>query len=65
MPQEPEPLWTLDDMTRFLHVSRSTLFRMVKRGDVPHVRIGMKIYFVKEAVKVWLNDKQQGGAGRK
>jgi len=61
MTQDPEPLWTLDDMTRFLRVSRSTLFRMVGRGEVPHVRIGKKIYFVRAAVEAWLKDKQQGG----
>jgi excisionase family DNA binding protein len=64
MTPDPEPLWTLDDMTRFLHVSRTTLFRMVKKGEVPHVRIGRKIYFVKEAVQRWLEAKQQGGKGR-
>jgi excisionase family DNA binding protein len=61
MTPDPEPLWTLDDMTRFLHVSKTTLFRMVKKGEVPHVRIGRKIYFVKAAVESWLANKQQGG----
>jgi len=61
MVQVPEPLWTLDDMTQFLRVSKTTLFRMVKKGEVPHVRIGRKIYFVKDAVQGWIEAKQRGG----
>jgi excisionase family DNA binding protein len=61
MVQVSEPLWTLDDMVQFLRISKTTLFRMVKKGEVPHVRIGRKIYFVKDAVQKWVEAKQQGG----
>jgi putative molybdopterin biosynthesis protein len=61
MPQDPEPLWTLDDMANFLRISKVTLYRMVKKGDVPHVRVGKKIYFIKAGVQRWLEAKQRGG----
>lgn len=34
------PLMTVDELRRYLRVSRTTAYAMVNRGDVPVVRIG-------------------------
>lgn len=48
---------TLDDMMQFLHVSRPTLFRWVKNKEIPHVRVGKQIFFIKSEITGWLEEK--------
>jgi excisionase family DNA binding protein len=49
------PLYTLREVARNLNVSRSTLWRMVKAGLVPHSRVGKQIRFDILAVRAMLD----------
>ncbi len=37
-----ETLLRFEDVERMLGISRETIYRMIKRGEIPTVRIGMR-----------------------
>ena len=57
---EGEEVWTIRDLANYLRCHTSTVYRLVKKGDIPHFRIGSDIRFRRVAIKNWL-DKQSGG----
>jgi excisionase family DNA binding protein len=55
-------------MMEFLSVSRTTLYRWVKEGTIPNVRVGKKIFVRESTIEAWLESKERGtkaGGGKK
>ena len=52
-----QPLLSVPETARLLNVSVRTLYALVARDEIPHVRVGGQIRFVPGAVERWL----QGG----
>jgi len=42
------------------HVHPNTLYRWVPKHQIPHIRIGNRIFFRKEAVQEWVQANEQG-----
>lgn len=51
---------TLAQVAKLLRLHRSTVYRMVKQGDIPSVKVGRVWRFSKDALETWL----KGGTGR-
>ena len=52
---EPPPLLTADELAEFLRLTRSAVYTMVARGELPGVvKIGRRLRFRREAVLEWL-----------
>jgi excisionase family DNA binding protein len=49
-----QPLLSVPETARLLNVSVRTLYALVARDDIPHVRVGGQIRFVPEALEEWL-----------
>ncbi len=49
-------LLTTDDLLAILPISRSTLSRLVRSGELPHLRVGHRIFFKPSAVARFLSD---------
>ena len=47
----------LAEAAEMLGVGRSTLHRMVRAGEIPHVRIGRRIIFPMAALNAWLDEQ--------
>lgn len=47
----PTALVTIKELSRYLNVSRSTLWKLVHSGQVPHVRVGNQYRFDVVAVR--------------
>ena len=47
----------LAEAAELLGVGRSTLHRMVRAGEIPHVRIGRRIIFPMAALNAWLDEQ--------
>lgn len=60
---EPINRTTLDvkEVSQYLGVSVDFLYKTVRENSVPHIRIGKKILFKKDAIDQWLDQKMQGG----
>lgn len=47
---------SVPDMAEILGVSRSMVYSMVNSGQIPSVKVGSKVKFIKSQIEVWLAD---------
>ena len=53
-----DKLWTVDDVSAFLGVSRNTLYQWRTRGEgPPAVRLGKHLRFDPDRVRAWFGDQ--------
>jgi excisionase family DNA binding protein len=50
---EPAKVMTLEEVSHYLHVHRSTVYRLLKRGEIPAFRIGSDWRFNIETIDIW------------
>jgi len=53
-PDAPDPVMTIDELADYLKISKSTLYHLVRRGEIPGTKIGRHWRFHREAVDAWL-----------
>ncbi|MBX5465669.1 MAG: helix-turn-helix domain-containing protein [Clostridia bacterium] len=54
-----EPLvLTVAEVARLLRVGQSTLRQALKRGDIPHVRLGRRILIRRDALFAWMEERE-------
>ena len=51
---------TVNEVCAYLQISRSTLYRLLKRHDIPGFRIGSDWRFNIEAIDTWLRALPRG-----
>jgi excisionase family DNA binding protein len=44
---------TADELCGLLRIHKSTLYRLIKKGNFPHFRIGTDYRFSREAIDEW------------
>ncbi len=54
-----ETLLTLDELSEYLQVSKSTLYKLVQAGKVPGTKIGKHWRFRKVTIDLWIDGNQQ------
>lgn len=55
---------TIDELSAYLKVSKSTLYKVVREGKIPSQKVGRHWRFHKEAIDRWLEEtrvSEQGG----
>ncbi len=51
------PLMTAEELAMWLHCSRRAVYDRLYRGQLPgQVRVGRRLYFIRESVLAWLRD---------
>ena len=50
---EPAKVMTLEEVSRYLHVHPSTVYRLLKRREIPAFRIGSDWRFNIETIDIW------------
>lgn len=58
-------VFDLDELTRYLKISKSTLYKLAQRGRVPGQKVGKQWRFHKGAINNWLNKQPEHDAGGK
>jgi excisionase family DNA binding protein len=59
-----DKLLSVEDLAEYLQLSTKTVYRMLRRGDIPCYRVGNQWRFRKEAIDAWLeNDEPMVEAG--
>jgi excisionase family DNA binding protein len=56
---EPEPLYTRKQACERLNCSLSTLERLIRRGEIPVVRMGRKILIRESALERWIEAHEE------
>jgi len=53
-------LMTVQELERYLRFTRKTIYKLLKRGSIPAIKIGNKWRFDKEVIDNWLNQSMKG-----
>jgi excisionase family DNA binding protein len=49
---------TLEDVATFLHVHPSTIYRMLKKGEIPAFKIGSDWRFNQQSIERWIRERE-------
>ena len=52
-------LMTVEELGKYLRFTRKTLYRLLKQGDIPAIKIGNKWRFDKAAIDRWLHQYEE------
>jgi excisionase family DNA binding protein len=61
---ESAAVLTIEELSAYLKVPKSTLYKLVREGKVPCQKVGRHWRFHRSAIDVWL-EEHRGGAPRK
>jgi excisionase family DNA binding protein len=57
MSNDKARILTVSELSEYLHVHRTTIYRMLREGKLPGFRIGSDWRFSLEAIEQWLRDE--------
>ena len=58
MSEIPGAVLTVDELSDYLKIPKSTIYKLVREGKIPAQKIGRHWRFRKEAIDHWLENKQ-------
>ena len=58
MARPPDMVMTIEDLSKYLKISRSTLYKLAQEGRLPSQKVGRHWRFHREAVDAWLKIKK-------
>lgn len=60
---DPNAIYSANQLAKVLHLSTRTVYYMVKRGEIPYVRItpNSHIRFPGWQIRQWIDAKMEGG----
>jgi len=53
---KPDPVMTIEELSKYLKISRSTLYKLAQKGNLPAQKVGRHWRFHRAAVDRWLGD---------
>ena len=56
MDEKPSDVLTIEEISAYLRIPRSTLYKLVREGKVPSKKVGRHWRFRKEAIDRWLDE---------
>ena len=56
MDEKPGDVLTIEELSAYLKVPKSTLYKLVREGKVPSQKVGRHWRFRKEAIDRWLDE---------
>lgn len=60
---QPEPLWKVRDVAKYLSMSVSYVYKLVEAGDLPCVRLGAAVRFQPAAIRAHVERMARASAG--
>ena len=51
---------TVDELSEYLHVHRTTIYRLLNEGKLPGFRVGSDWRFNREEIERWQRDQMNG-----
>jgi excisionase family DNA binding protein len=51
------PIMTTPELARYLQVHQSTLYKLIRRGQIPVFKIGSDYRFDRDTIKTWMADR--------
>lgn len=50
---------TIDELSKYLRISKSTLYKLVREGRIPSQKVGRHWRFHKENIDRWLGEEKK------
>ena len=50
-----EEVFDIKEATAYLKLSKSTMYRMTMDREIPHYKVGKRLYFRKDELDAWIN----------
>ncbi len=63
MAENRDPVLTLDELSAYLKVSKSTLYKLAQDGKVPGQKVGRHWRFSREVIDRWMQGRNENKAG--
>ena len=57
----PDKVMTIAELSKYLKISRSTLYKLAQEGKLPSQKVGRHWRFHRDAVDAWLKNHKQNG----
>ena len=54
-----EPVMTVPQVAEYLQISKSKIYLMIKRGEIPYIRIGKCVRIMESDLDEWLEARRQ------
>lgn len=67
-PPRDEPasrLLEAEDVANYLGVRPDWVYREVRAGRLPHIRLGRAVRFRRESIEAWVDARERGGSTRR
>ena len=59
MTAKPGEILTIDELSAYLRISKTTLYKLVREGRIPSQKIGRRRRFRKRAIDRWLEGTRE------
>jgi excisionase family DNA binding protein len=56
---EHRGVFTLDELSAYLRIPKSSLYKLVRPGKIPSIKIGRHLRFSVAAIDSWLGESQE------
>lgn len=60
--KNPGSILNVDELSDYLKIPRSTIYKLVREGKIPAQKIGRHWRFRKETIDHWLGERAEEGA---
>jgi excisionase family DNA binding protein len=54
----PSPMITATEVAVMVRAHVRTIYRLVRAGAIPHIRVGADVRFVREEIERWCKDRE-------
>lgn len=63
--QSASRLLEADDVARYLGMRTDWVYREVRAGRLPHIRLGRAVRFRRDSIEAWLAARERGASGER
>lgn len=63
MPDKPKKILGIEGLSKYLDVSKSTLYKLAQQGKLPGQKVGKHWRFRQETIDKWLDGGDESGQG--
>lgn len=63
MTEREDKVFTIVELSEYLKIPKSTLYKLVRSGALPCLKVGKHWRFHKDAIDAWLTNQDRGNRG--
>ena len=61
MENKPDNVLTIEELSVYLKIPKSTLYKLVREGKIPSQKVGRHLRFHRESIDEWLKRENEHG----